>query len=33
MNVYRKLAAFGKMGSKSALDLPTWRLPKVTAKK
>ena len=26
-------AAFGKMGFKSALDLPTWKLPKFTAKK
>ena len=26
-------AAFGKMGFKSTLDLPTWKLAKVTAKK
>ena len=26
-------AAFGLMGFKSALDLPTWKLPKATAKK
>ena len=27
------LVAFGKMRSKSTLDLSTWRLPNVTAKK
>ena len=27
------LAVFGKMGFKSIVDLPTWKLPKATAKK
>ena len=26
-------AAFGKMGYRSTLDLPTWKLSKATAKK
>ena len=26
-------AVFGEMGLKSPLDLPTWKLPKATAKK
>ena len=26
-------AAFGKMGFKNTLDLPTWKLPEATAKK
>ena len=26
-------AAFGKMGSMSTLDQPTWKTPKATAKK
>ena len=26
-------SAFGKMGSKSTLDLPIWKRPKATAKK